>query len=406
MDTGTVDDRHPILARRLSGRQLIVLDGAAVLVYVAVLLLTGSTATAPTATPVPEPPSGEPPQWEQFALLAAATVPIAVRRIRPLPVFAVVAVVTAVAVAREAVWDPLLPAAFALYTVALTAAPRRWWERWLPGLAIALFCVAGAVGAVGAEQPHGRTGGLGLLLLGCAALLGAWELGHAVRQRRAYAVRAAENLAQRAVTEERLRIARELHDVVTHGMGLIAVKAGVANHVVRTRPEEAHAALRVIEGISRDALADMRRMLGVLRSDTDGERLPPAALGPVPGPRALPGLAERAGAELSMRGVDRLPDGVGLAVHRIVQEALTNVVKHAPRGTRCRVLVEANGYEVRIEVTDDGRRPAGPALPGPGGHGIIGMRERVAMYGGTFAAGPRPEGGFVVAATLPYKEGR
>ncbi|MFI0709535.1 sensor histidine kinase [Streptomyces inhibens] len=384
----------------MSRHRLIVLDCAAVLAYTAVLLLTGSAGTAP----VPEPPSDGPPPWEQLVLMATVTVPIAVRRIWPLPVFGVVTVVTAVAVARDAVWDPLLPAACALYTVALTSPLRRWWERWLPYLTIALLCVAGALGVVRAEQPYWRTGGPGLLLLGFAALLGAWQLGGAVRQRRAYAARVAEHLAQRAVAEERLRIARELHDVVTHSMGLIAVKAGVANHVVRTRPEEAHDALRVIESTSRDALTDMRRMLGVLRSDTDGERLPPAARGPVPGPGDLAELAERAGAELSVRGVEGLPDGVGLTVYRIVQEALTNVIRHAPVGTRCRVVIEANGHKVRIDVTDDGSRHAEPAPPRPGGHGIVGMRERVAMYGGTFAAGPRPEGGFAVTATVPYGE--
>ncbi|MFI9045728.1 sensor histidine kinase [Streptomyces sp. NPDC053427] len=430
--TAAAEDQHPFLARRLSRRGLIALDCAAVLAYTAVLLLAGSAGSAGSA-PAPPPPSDGPSpweqweQWEQLALMATATVPLAVRRIWPLPVFGVVTVVTAVAVARDAVWDPLLPAAFALYPVALTSPLRRWWERWLPYLTLALLCVAGALGVVRAEQPYWRTGGPGLLLLGFAALLGAWELGGAVRQRRAYAARVAEHLAQQAVAGERLRIARELHDVVTHSMGLIAVKAGVANHVVRTRPEEAHDALRIIESTSRDALTDMRRMLGVLRSDTDGERLPPPARGPVPGPGDLAGLAERAGAELSVRGVEGLPDGVGLTVYRIVQEALTNVIRHAPAGTPCRVVVEATRHEVRIEVADDGSRVADdrsrvthdrgrmtdtgsrraePAPPGPGGHGIIGMRERVALYGGTFDAGPRPEGGFAVTATVPYGEAR
>ncbi|MFI0156785.1 sensor histidine kinase [Streptomyces lydicus] len=403
--TDAAEAQQPFFAWRLSRRGLIMLDCAVVLAYTAMLLLTGSAGSAPP----PEPPSDGPSPWEQLALMATVTVPIAVRRIWPLPVFGVVTVVTAVAVARDAVWDPLLPAALALYTVALTSSLQRWWERWLPYLTIALLCVAGALGVVRAEQPYWRTGGPGLLLLGFAALLGAWELGGAVRQRRAYAARVAEHLAQRAVAEERLRIARELHDVVTHSMGLIAVKAGVANHVVRTRPEEAHDALRVIERTSRDALNDMRRMLGVLRSDTDDERLPPAARGPVPGPGDLAGLTERAGAELSVRGVEGLPRGVGLTVYRIVQEALTNVIQHAPVGTRCRVAIEANRHEVRIDVTDDGSRVtddgshrAEPAPPGPGGHGIVGMRERVAMYGGTFDAGPRPEGGFAVNATVPY----
>ncbi|MGW7515551.1 sensor histidine kinase [Streptomyces sp. NPDC054796] len=397
-----MEEQYPILARWLNRRRLIVVDGVIVSGYTAVLLATGPAETTPGSGPV----SGGAPPWEQLVLMVAATVPLALRRVRPLPVFIAVVLVTALAVARDAMWDPLLPAAFALYTVALTSSLRRWWERWLRALAIALLCVAAALGPVRAEPAYWWAGGPGLLLLGFAALLGAWELGRAVRQRRADAARTAEHLTQRAVTEERLRIARELHDVVTHSMGLIAVKAGVANHVIRTRPEEAYDALRVIETTSREALTDMRRMLGVLRSETDGARLPPSALGPAPGPDTLPELAERAGAELSIRGVEELPEGIGLTVHRIVQEALTNVARHAAPGTPCRVVVEGSGREVRIQVTDDGRCPARSAQQSEsgGGHGILGMRERVAAYGGTFTAGPRPEGGFAVTATLPYKE--
>ncbi|MEU8137255.1 sensor histidine kinase [Streptodolium elevatio] len=399
--TAEADGWRPILARRPSRRWLIGLDAAAALAYTAALLLTGSTGAALP----PQSSFGGPSPWEELALVAAAAAPIAFRRIRPLPVFAVVAAVTAVAVARDAVRDPFLPAAFTLFTVAVTRTPRRWWERWLPGLVSVLLCAAGALGAiVRGGPPYWRTGGPGLFLLGVVALVGAWDLGRATRQRRASNVRVAEHLAQRAVTQERLRIARELHDVVTHSMGLIAVKAGVANHVVHTRPEETHEALRVIEATSRDALADMRRMLGVLRPDAEGEYVS-AALGPVPGPDALPELAARAGAELSMRGVEQVPEAVGLAVHRIVQEALTNVAKHAPPGTRCRVVVEAFGHEVRVEVSDDGIRRVD--LPRPQrGHGIIGMRERVHLFGGTFAAGPLEGGGFAVTATLPYEEVR
>lgn len=390
-------DDHPILARRLSRRQHIALDCAFVFVYAAALLLTGSTADAPSSTA----PSPAPVPWERLVLIAAATVPVAVRRIWPLPVFVAVLAVTVVAVVRDATWDPFLAAAFAMYTVALTVPSHRWWQRWLPGLALAALALAGAAGATHAGDAYWWRGGPGLLLLGFTALLGAWQLGRAARQRRAFAIRAAEQIAQRAVTEERLRVARELHDVVTHSMGLIAVKAGVANHVLHVRPQEAHDALQVIERTSRTALNDMRRMLGVLRTP-EGERQP-ASLGPVPGAVALPELVGQAGAQLTMRGVENLPDGVALAVYRIVQEALTNVAKHAGPDSRCRVEVAANGRDVRIDITDDGGGRA-PLTKTTGGHGIVGMRERVAMYGGTLTTGPRPEGGFAVHASLPYEE--
>ncbi|MFI9445713.1 MULTISPECIES: sensor histidine kinase [Streptomyces] len=399
MHAGTaVDpDDHPILARRLSRRRLIALDGVLVFAYACALLSTGPTGISSSSAP----PLPAPVPWERLVLIAAATAPVAVRRIWPLPVFAVVLAVTAVAVVRDAAWDPFLSAAFALYTVAVTVPSRHWWQRWLPGLAIALLTVAGLAGAARAGEAFWWRGSPGLLLLGFAALLGAWQLGRAARQRRAFAVRAAEQLAQRAVTEERLRIARELHDVVTHSMGLIAVKVGVANHVLHIRPQEAYDALQVIERTSRTALNDMRRMLGVLRT-SEGERQS-AALGPLPGALALPDLVGQAGAQLTMRGVESLPDGVALAVYRIVQEALTNVAKHAGPEARCRVAVDANGHGVRLEITDDGGDRS-PLAPKPGGHGIVGMRERVALYGGTFAAGPRPEGGFAVHASLPYEE--
>jgi signal transduction histidine kinase len=209
------------------------------------------------------------------------------------------------------------------------------------------------------------------------------------------------------VTEERLRIARELHDVVAHGMSLIAVKAGVANHVLEARPQEAQDALRVIETTSRGALTEMRQLLGVLRSGSDAGEAP-ASLSPAPGAGGLRELADRAamaGVRVSMevRGLERLPEGVGLSVYRIVQEALTNVVRHAAPA-RCSVVVEADGRSVTIEVADDG--PGRRVLPAgePGhGHGLVGMRERVAMYGGVFRAGPRRAGGFGVSVRLPYE---
>ncbi|MEU2668945.1 histidine kinase [Streptomyces sp. NPDC007164] len=224
--------------------------------------------------------------------------------------------------------------------------------------------------------------------------------------------------SERAVAEERLRIAGELHDIVSHNLSLIAVKAGVAGHVADADPQEAGDALRIIEETSRSAPAGMRRTLGVLHgqgvsvgSDVPLGRGaspgPDAPLGPVPdlGSLDAPGVeAGRAGADIrfAVHGAEGPAEGVRVAVHRIVQEAITNVVRHASP-TRCRVTVGADAREVRIDVVDEGppvgRRRAGHELPG--GHGLLGMRERAMMYGGSSEAGPRPEGGFAVSVRLP-----
>jgi signal transduction histidine kinase len=237
--------------------------------------------------------------------------------------------------------------------------------------------------------------GLVLLVIG-----GAWGMGFTVRGRRTEAARELRRRSERALDEERLRIARELHDIVSHNLSLIAVKAGVAGHVAEADPREARAALKVIEETSRSALVEMRRTLGVLR--TVG-----APLGPVPdldGLDSLAAEAHRAGVDvdLTVHATEGLAEGTQLTIYRIVQEALTNAVRHAAP-TNCQVRVEADAREIRIDIADEGP----PSTPGqivrelPGGHGLLGMRERAMMYGGTFEAGPRPEGGFAVSVRLP-----
>ncbi|MHB8294387.1 MAG: sensor histidine kinase [Acidimicrobiales bacterium] len=261
-----------------------------------------------------------------------------------------------------------------------------------PLIGMASVAVVFAGFAMGpADQP---VKSVAVAVVGLGVLGGTWTLGRALRERRAYTSRSAEALAERAIAEERLRIAREMHDIVTHGVGLIAVKAGVANHVLAERPEEAADALRVIEAASRAALVEMRRMLGVLRSD--GPCDDDAGLGPVPGLAGTGRLAEAAGSagiavDLDVHGAEGLPPGVELSVYRIVQEALTNVAKHSG-ASRCRVMVEASKAEVRVEVVDDGAGTTGPSSLRPGpirGHGLVGMRERVALYGGEMSAGAR-----------------
>jgi signal transduction histidine kinase len=280
--------------------------------------------------------------------------------------------------------------ACALYTVGVQH-PR---QVSIPALAASLAAVAAVLGGVAAMDLSDGTGLAEIGFVG-SLVLAAWTLGRAARERRAHAARTVQYQTQQAVIDERLRIAREMHDIVAHSMTLIAVKAAVGNHVAHANPQEAREALRVIETTSRRALVEIRRALGVLR---DGSSYTPA-----PGLPDLAALTDQAAAggvqlDLTVTGDGDLPQDVGLSVYRIVQESLTNVIQHAAPA-RCQAVVAIESEEILIEVTDDGRRQSTPT---GGGHGLIGMRERVSMYGGRFSAGPRPDGGFQVTARLPY----
>ncbi|MEU6409590.1 histidine kinase [Microbispora sp. NPDC046933] len=413
-------DVRPLFPRPLRPRELVALDVLAGLGYAFVLVVN----------------SAERHSVGGWALIAAMTLPLAARRRWPLPVFCVVSVASVAAMGLGVVREPLAAAAYALYPVALTTRRRRWEPTAAIGALTVGALLLAAFGGVAAEPEVRRI--VETVVLGSLALGGAWTIGRAVRERRAYAARRAEQAAEHAVTEERLRIAREMHDVVSHTLSLIGVKAGVAVHLADRRPEEALEALRVIETTSRQALTEMRHMLGVLRTAPGADTgavtgadtgAVTGALSPAPGLAALPDIAERAAAagirvDLDVRVTGGLSEGLELAVHRIVQEAVTNVVRHAAPAA-CRVVVAheeagergGKGGQVRIEVTDDGpgRRvlPTGP--PGHGGvghsgvghsgvgHGLIGMRERVTAYGGVFTAGPLPGGGFRVLARLPLE---
>ncbi|GAA0596862.1 sensor histidine kinase [Kutzneria viridogrisea] len=369
-------DAPSLFSRQLSRGQLIALDLVWALVYPVVFQQPGHSVLP----------------------LVALGLPIAVRRIWPVPVFLLVMVGSVAVMLAGELPDPFLPAALAMYAVSV-GRPRHWWPL---AFALGLLCATAVLAGRTTETRLWSISPAGLLLLGSTAIVSAWVLGGAVRQRRVYAARAAERLAEQAVADERLRIARELHDIVAHSMGVIAVKSGVANHVLASRPDSCavtREALDAIETASRSALTELRYMLGVLRSDVEDA----GGLRPAPGLADLPALvrqAEAAGVRVdtTVRGADRLPEGVDVAVYRILQEALTNVVRHAAP-TDCRVVVEADGSGVEIEVTDTGTTR--PTRNAGSGHGLIGMRERVAVYDGSFAAGPRPEGGFTVSARLP-----
>ena len=235
-------------------------------------------------------------------------------------------------------------------------------------------------------------------------VFGFWYVGRRIRfrgQRLAEREERRREEVLRTVAEERTRIARELHDVVAHRVSLMTVQAGAARTIATDDPEEAAEAMGAVEQAGREVLGELRHLLGVLRPDAEGD------LFPQPGLIDIPHLVDEfneAGLEvtLSVDGEEvELPVRVELAVYRIVQEALTNALRHAGPDARAMVRLETNGEGVRIEVTDDG---IGVSPGVNGGHGIVGMRERAQLLGGSFHAGPGPRGGYSVSAYLPVEE--
>jgi signal transduction histidine kinase len=340
-----------------------------------------------------------------YLLLSVGPLALVFRRRWPLPVLAVTLAASTLYSARHYPEGGTGLAIFvALYTVAVVEERRR--------LVVAAAAAVALMAASSELVFYRATMFDGEPLYGAVLLLSAWWLGEAVRNRRAYvaelrdraeqAERTREEEARRRVDEERLRIARELHDVVSHSIGVISVQAGVAAHLLRRRPDKAAQSLEAIRHASDEALGELHTMLGVLRQPDDGR--PPLA--PAPGLAQLDALvaqAEAAGlkVEVAVEGEPRaLPHAVDLACYRIVQESLTNVVRHAG-ASRATVTVDHHDGEVVIEVRDDGLG-APAAVPAAGaGQGINGMRERARALGGTLEAGPCPDGGFLVRARLP-----
>jgi signal transduction histidine kinase len=342
-----------------------------------------------------------PPAAVAYALALAHTLPVALRRRFPR---AVLATAIATGVLAGVLGLPTIvlgPAVLVpVYTVAV------YCDRWS-----ALAGLAGVELAVALDQLAFASTGVDTWVGNSLVLAAAWVLGRFVGDRRVHTMEleartlelelAREELARQAVTEERLRIARELHDVVAHSMSVIAVQSGVGAHVLDTRPEEARKALETIEGVSRGALDELRRLLGVLRDDDEAQ-----GVSPMPGLGDLDALLARMGeaglaVKLRVHGArPEVPQGVDVSAYRIVQEALTNVLKHAGAAS-AQVVVTYDDHAVAVEVTDGGHgAPAGQAWSG---HGIGGMRERAALFGGDLEVGPRPGGGFRVAARLPFE---
>ena len=368
---------------------------------------------------------GHSPDWRPldawaYLLLAAGPAVLVLRRRWPLGVLAVTLACGLVYAARTYPEGPSQLAVYpALWTVALTL-PRR--TAWLAATVTAVAVAAAELFLYGDTMFDGEP------LYAAVTVFAAMWWGEAVRARRAYvaelrdraerAERTRDEEARRRVDEERMRIARELHDVVSHTIGVISVQAGVAAHLLHRRPDKAADSLAAIRQASDEALGELHAMLGVLReADGDGGRAP---LTPAPGLAELDVLvaqAAGAGVEVTVSleaEPRRLPSAVDLACYRVVQESLTNVVRHAG-ASRAEVTVTHHDGQVVVEVTDDGRAGSGgvrggrrgpPDGPGNGngagsGQGILGMRERARALGGSLEAGPRPGGGFRVQATLP-----
>jgi signal transduction histidine kinase len=397
--------RLPLL-RRLDGEHPLAVDGLlTVLVGLVYAIAFKGLATL------------RGPLWANAAIGAIAVLPAAFRRRQTLAALISTSLGQALAVAISTAPAPPLAVALAVYTVA-----QRFERRMALMLLACALAITTAGLAVYAAVPHPRTvdSAVGPAAISALLIAGAWLAGSSVRQRREYARsqreqaerRAAEQVAEmrRMLTEQRLQIARDLHDVLAHTLSLIAVQAGVANYVIGEHPEEASRALSSIEQTSRSALGEVRALLTVLRAERPASAQASdsrAAAFPAPGLADLGALVERtaaAGVRVDLQVSGRrpaLPAGIELAAFRVVQEAITNVVKHAATDA-CQVTVAYQQDRVTLQVTDHG---SGVGSKAALGYGIVGMRERVGMYGGDFHAGALPDRGFQVTARSPVAVG-
>ena len=410
-----ITEPRPPLAKRITGSQWEAIDVAVALALAAIII--------PLLASLDHEVSRRLPVWALAVLGLAATLPLAVRRRWPLPVLGVVTVTVAVAGGYGQAFGPDPMIALAVYMVA-TQYDRR---RSLAALAVVEVTLVAALVVAESAFTKGDT-------VSPIVAAAAWFVGDAVRARRAYAAGLAEQAeqrqreelerARRSVVEERVRIARELHDVLAHSLSVVAIQAGAGRHVLDSQPEETRQALAAVETTSRDALAELRRVVGLLRQDDQSG----LDLSPAPGLADLARLVDQvrsAGVpvELDVKGKPTsLAPGIELSVYRVVQEALTNVVKHAGPA-RARVVISYGADAIDVEIVDDGRGSvsssgdsngtlslhssgSGASIDNgtgddAGHHGISGMRERVALFGGSLAVGAGSEGGFRVAAHIP-----
>lgn len=381
----------------------VLLADALLAAGIALIVVVGSMHASPHQVAA----SGRSPLDDlAYALLGTAAAGLVVRRVWPPVALAITtAATTAYFVVGYAYGAVFFPMIISMYTLATRWSVRR--SAVACGLTVVIVMAGHVIGFEGEDL----AGKFPLWLAANSGfLLAPWGLGTVVGFRREAAARSRTEEARRYADEERLRIAREVHDVVGHGLSVINMQAGVALHVLERRPDQARPALEAIKKASKESLDELRGTLAVFRQPEgpDGSRSDGAPTGPLPGLDRLGDLA--AGMRGSGLAIDlavdgernRLPAAVDLAAYRIVQECLTNAAHHAGPATAT-VRVSYEPQAVILDVADNGQARS-TDMPDSGGHGIAGMRERAVALGGTLQAAPRPEGGFRVHARLPVGE--
>jgi signal transduction histidine kinase len=346
-------------------------------------------------------------------LLIGSGLAIALRRTSPVAAFGLsVGLAVAFLGLRYAGWPVYIGAFAGLVLLVSDVSDLRLW---------APLAAAGGVAVAVATGPPENWQPTRMVVIGVIWAVVAALAARAARTRRLLAEREATN----RVIADRFRIARELHDVLSHSLASVSLQAGVALHLLDEHPEETRTALRAIRQISGTALAEARVALstardpdaaadtGVAANEMDAAtnpRIEPAAHGLADLPE-LAAAVRASGLDVALRvevGDADVPEAVGMATYRVVQESLTNAMRHAGSGARVRTTVAVDGTSLRIDITDDGGGSPATALatgqsPGSGGHGLTGMAERVSMLGGRLNAGPLPDGGFQVLADIPLE---
>jgi signal transduction histidine kinase len=404
LSDGPAARMRPPLRHRLTQRQWLRIDvAAAVAAFVAAVFKVDLPRASATAFAAPHAVS--------VLLVALGTLPFMVRRRWPASVLLVLAV--AAAVLSGLGRSPLavdVALGIAAYTVPMRR-PRR--------AAVSALVAAEAVLCAGAAVAISRDVAGAYVTAASLVTAAGWFVGESERYRRRYDQAVAAEADRRrqaerdrstqAVREERVRIAREIHDVVAHSLTVMTVQAGVARRVVQ-RPDEANAVLASIEATGRVAQGELRLILGLLRDDEQEE----PGLAPAPSLDGLPLLideAKAAGVDAELRVSGRKPvisPALELSLYRVIQEALTNTVKHAA-GARTAIDLSYGAADIRIGIANAAPPGAAPTMgtpqSAPGtGHGIVGMRERVSAFGGTLAAGPADDGGFLVRVRVPLRD--